>query len=64
MRQKVSRALSVFIAAALFGILIKISIEPRKSVEYRAQRTNLAYGLHVALPYNLRAFPAELLPGP
>ena len=65
MRRKLSQALSVFIVAALFGVLVKISIDPSKTEPNVGTATHPTYnGLRIALPDNMKSFPTGVLAQP
>jgi hypothetical protein len=58
------------IALVIGAIFIKMTISPSKTIaemdmaKTQASNTALIYGLHVALPDNMRHFPADLVPLP
>jgi hypothetical protein len=65
MRRKISRVLSVFIAAALFGVLVKISLDPSETAAGVGTGVRPTYhGLHIALPDGIKRIPTGLLPQP
>ena len=61
-----SRVLSAIIAAALFGALVKVSLEPNKTTAryYDATAKSNSDGLDRALPSNAANYPSDLLPRP
>ncbi len=65
-----SKTLSILTAAGLMGVLVTATIAPSKTVtdfgavKYRHGNTILVHGLHVALPYGVKDFPAEIVPLP
>ena len=65
MRRKMSQTISVVIVAALFGMIVKLSVEPHKA----APRVNTIsgrtiHGIYVALPQGMQSIPPSLLPQP
>ena len=65
MHQEMSRVLSIVIAVALFGVLVKISIDPKETLGNYAKAANGQFdGLGIALHNNIGKYPAELLPRP
>jgi hypothetical protein len=65
-----TRALSILTVAALMGVFVTVSIAPSKTVadveamNHRHTNTIMVHGLHVALPYDVKDFPAEMVPLP
>jgi len=64
MPRAISQALSVVVVAALFGILVKTSLD-RKNVAADTYATyDQSSGLYIARPPGMTNFPAELVPIP
>jgi len=62
MPRAISQALSVVVVAALFGILVKASLD-RKNVAADTYATyDQSSGLYIARPPGMTNFPAELVP--
>jgi len=61
-----SRVLSAIVAAALFGALIKVSLDPQKTTakHYDATTKITLDELDRALPGSAANYPPELLPRP
>ena len=65
-----ARMRRVFNAALVItGVMISVIVSPNRTVavnEVKGEEPNVAviYGLHVAVPDNMKAFPAELVPIP
>ena len=60
---------TVNIALVVTGILISVMAEPNRTVavtpaEDEPHNVALIYGVHVALPLDMKPFPAELVPLP
>jgi len=64
------RGLSILAIAALMSVVIEVMIAPSRTGANMAATKNSfhnevsIYGLHVALPENMRTFPVELVPLP
>ena len=61
MRQVLSRALSIVVVAGLFGVLIRLSVEPREEVAYQQATNSDIHALRGALPYSLRGISIDQL---
>ena len=62
------RALNVALVVA--GVLVNVvasrstTVANSQAVQWSVQNGTVVYGLHVALPSNMKSFPAELIPLP
>ena len=62
------RALNVALVVA--GVLVNVmasrstTVVNSQAVQWPVQNGTVVYGLHVALPSNMKSFPAELIPLP
>jgi len=61
------KAVSFVVAAALVGIFLDALLGPDETIAQRQMATETGmpfHGLHVALPPDMKNFPAELVPLP
>ena len=61
------KAVSIVVVAAMVGIFLDALLGPDETVAQRDMTTEIGmpfYGLHVALPPDMKNFPAELVPLP
>jgi hypothetical protein len=62
------RALNVALVVA--GVLVNVmtsrstTVANSQAAQWAVQNGTVVYGLHVALPSNMKSFPAELIPLP
>jgi hypothetical protein len=62
------RALNVVLVVA--GVLVNVmtsrstTVANSQAAQWPVQNGTVVYGLHVALPSNMKSFPAELIPLP
>jgi len=61
------KAVSIVVVAALIGIVLDALLGPDETVAQRDMMTEIGmpfYGLHVALPPDMKNLPAQLVPLP
>ena len=61
------KAVSIVVVATLVGIFLDALLDPDETVAQRDMTTEIGmpfYGLHVALPPDMKNFPVELVPLP
>ena len=58
------KAVSIMVVAALVGIFLDALLGPVAQRDMTAENGMPFYGLHVALPPDMKNFPAELVPLP
>lgn len=61
------KAVSIVVVAAMVGIFLDALLGPDETIAQRNVTTETGmpfYGLHVALPPNIKNLPAELVPLP
>ena len=61
------KAVSIVVVAALIGTVLDALLGPDETVAQRDVMTEIGmpfYGLHVALPPDMKNFPAEIVPLP